>query len=88
MTQESQIIEQLNAQGLVSRNWALRNYITRLGAIICNLNKKGWVIEGKYYEYSHGKDFVYTVIKKPYNMEKIINKPVQPQMFKPGNIIK
>jgi len=64
MTQEQIIIEQLKT-GSVSRNWALRNYISRLGAIICRLNKQGWVIKGNFESYENGMDYVYRVIKVP-----------------------
>ncbi len=64
-SQEQFIINCLRTRGEVTRNEALRNYISRLGAIIYNLNQKGWVIEGKYRKYSGGKDFVYTLVSEP-----------------------
>lgn len=65
-TQEQWVLEQLNKNGEVSRNGALQNFISRLGAIICNLNKEGWNITGDYRKTEHGKDFIYTVVSKPY----------------------
>ena len=37
--QEKKVIEQLETNGMVSRNWALKNYISRLGAIMCDLKE-------------------------------------------------
>lgn len=65
-TQESIVVKQLMETGKVSRNWCLRNYISRLGAIICNLNKDGWEIVGEYVKTEHGKDFVYTAVNSPF----------------------
>lgn len=65
-TQESWTIKKLQENGKVSRNEALQSYISRLGAIICSLNKSGWVIEGKFEKYAHGKDYVYRVVKSPF----------------------
>lgn len=62
-TQKKFVIDELKRCGSVSRNYCLRNYITRLGAIICQLNKEGWNLKGKYVEYETNqekhKDFVY-----------------------------
>ena len=46
----------------VSRNWALRNYITRLSARICDLRDDGHVIKGEYVKGKNGKDFVYRLL--------------------------
>ena len=64
-TQEQFVINALRSEGEVTRNWALQNYISRLGAIIYSLNKRKWVITGRYRKYSGGKDFVYTLISEP-----------------------
>lgn len=65
-TQEQWTIDQLLNNGEVSRNAALQNFITRLGAIICNLNSEGWEIRGHFRKYNHGKDFVYTLVSSPF----------------------
>lgn len=57
--------ERLLASGYVSRNECLRNYITRLGAIICKMNREGWVIRGQYSDYENGRDYVYYVEQFP-----------------------
>ena len=69
-TQEQIIINKLNADGQVSRNWALQHFISRLGAITCSLVKNGWEFEAKYEKTNNGKDFVYKVIKSPYVKEE------------------
>lgn len=58
-TQEEWTRYMLENYGKVSRNDALRRYITRLGAIICDLNKDGWDIKGKWEKYENGRDYVY-----------------------------
>ena len=63
-TQEQIVIEQLKT-GSISRNWALQKFITRLGAIINTLNKKGWEIKGEYEKHENGQDFVYRVKNSP-----------------------
>ena len=65
MTQTQKIIEQLEDKGFVTRNWALQNYISRLGALILFLKKDGWVFTQEYTETPYGKDFTYTLISKP-----------------------
>lgn len=67
-SQEQWVIKKLLENGKISRNEALRNYVSRLSAIILNLNKAGWVIEGKNERtlggYGKGLDYVYKLIKK------------------------
>lgn len=64
-TQLQRIINKLNRDGFVTRNQALsqRPAITRLGAIICTLEKMGWEIEAGYTE--DGKDYVYKTKTSP-----------------------
>ena len=64
-TQLKQVIEQIELTGCVSRNWALRNFISRLGAIINILNtpEYGYNLKGKYIKTEYGKDYVYKNIK-------------------------
>lgn len=65
-TQIKQVKDHLLANGSISRNHALRQFITRLGAIVNKLNNEGWVINGKYVKTEKGKDYVYFVDKAPY----------------------
>lgn len=76
-TQKQRIVKRLLATGKISRNECLKNYISRLGAIICDLTKEGWEFETK----NVNGDYVYTIKVTPYkqvtrtleNGEKIIN---------------
>lgn len=65
-TQEQWVKEQLQKYGEVSRNGALQNYISRLGAIVCDLNKSGWNIVGGFRKTEKGKDYVYSLVSEPY----------------------
>lgn len=64
-SQRDFVINELAMFGEVSRNLCLKNYITRLGAIICKLKKEGYEINANYRETAYGKDFVYTVRSMP-----------------------
>lgn len=64
-TQEQWVRKQLKENGKVSRNEALRTYISRLGAIIFNLKEAGWDIEGEWVKTERGKDFVYYLKGRP-----------------------
>ena len=65
-TQREWAINQLLTTGECSRNGALQNYITRLGAIICDLQKEGWEIHGAFRKEKNGKDYIYTLHTSPY----------------------
>lgn len=60
-TQKQIIIERLEEDGFISRNWCLKNYISRLSSIIFNLKKEGWVFKS----FWDGGNFIYKVIVKP-----------------------
>jgi hypothetical protein len=65
-SQEQWVIDRLLQTGEVSRNGALQNYISRLGAIIFNLKQNGWEIKGEWRKEEHGKDFVYYRVVSPH----------------------
>ena len=68
MTQEDWVVSRLKKNGRVSRNECLRQYITRLSAIILNLRGDGWGFEASFEETNTlfgDKDYVYTVTKQP-----------------------
>ena len=73
MTQKQWVEQRLNANGKITRNECLRNYISRLGAIIAMLKSDGWEFETKYIDvktpFGTGKDYQYTVIKNPTQKE-------------------
>lgn len=64
-SQKQWAINQLRTYGAVSRNEALRNYISRLGAIMNDLLKEGWHWRGEYVQTSYGRDYQYTLLKEP-----------------------
>jgi hypothetical protein len=64
-TQRQWAERKLRTSGYVSRNEALRTYITRLGAIICDLRKDGWDITGRWQKQTNGgKDYIYFLNRK------------------------
>ena len=73
MTQGQFIENKLLANGQITRNECLKEFITRLSSFICNLNANGYVIEGKTsistYKTRWGikNDYIYKVVKKPIN---------------------
>ena len=71
-TQEQKVIDELLNKQCVSRNWALQNFITRLGAIINRLNSSGWEIKGEWDITEKGRDFVYYLKTSPF--QKVIYK--------------
>lgn len=69
-TQKDWVVNRLIMKGKISRNECLRNYITRLGAIILRLKNEGWEIEAEFVPFQsvlawRKKDYVYTVKKYP-----------------------
>jgi hypothetical protein len=67
LTQKKWVIEQLEQNGKITRNECLKNYITRLGAIICDLKKDGYEFEyGEYLSYgTNKKDYIYRLKTTP-----------------------
>jgi hypothetical protein len=64
LTQKQRIVNRLLKVGSISRNECLRVYISRLGAIICDLTKEGWQFETK----NENGDYVYKVVRSPFQM--------------------
>lgn len=60
-TQRTWVEEQLLANGEVSRNQCLQQFISRLGAIICDLKAEGWDITPS----RRNGDYVYTLVSTP-----------------------
>ena len=64
-TQKQWVKSQIKSNGFITRNQCLRNYISRLGAIIFELKAEGIEFETGYIEtetkYGKGKDFKYTL---------------------------
>lgn len=77
------VIEKLLKDGEISRNYALKNFITsRLGAWINILVSEGWkfdshkskdgdvIYHGRYVKSKYGTDFVYTLVSAPKRFRK------------------
>lgn len=70
-SQKEWVIQQLLSKGKISRNFALKNYISRLGAIICDLKEEGWDFNGYFIDSDKpdggkGKNYVYEIVKCPF----------------------
>lgn len=68
-TQKEFVANRLRADGRISRNFCLKNYISRLGALINLLKKDGWEFDASYVNvetpFGKGRDYVYTAKKIP-----------------------
>lgn len=72
-SQKDVVIKYLLDTGKVSRNTCIKtHFITRLGALICDLNKEGWELVGEDHETPYGTDYVYRIVKCPF--QKVIYK--------------
>ncbi len=60
-TQRKWVENQLKEYGEISRNGALKNFISRLGAIMCSLKQDGWEFDTSRRE----GDYVYKLIDYP-----------------------
>jgi len=58
-TQKDLVLSELRVNGFITRNFCLSRYISRLGAIICDLKKEGYDIEASWVKTEYGKDYVY-----------------------------
>ena len=58
--------QRLLHDGYVSRNSALENYFTRLGARVNDLINGGWQIDGRWVKTERGKDYQYFLVSSPY----------------------
>lgn len=70
MSQLKKIKAELDSKGYVSRNWCLKNYISRLSAIIFNLKEDGYDFE----TFEKDGDYIYKVINKPKKVEYVYSK--------------
>lgn len=60
-TQIQWVKEQLALNGEITRNQCLKNYISRLGAIICVLKAEGY----EFYPHRFEGDYVYSLLERP-----------------------
>lgn len=68
-TQSDWVVSRLLATGEISRNICLRERITRLSAIIQDLEEAGWEFNAQYRKENGGRNFVYYLKKSPYKKE-------------------
>jgi len=68
--QEQFVIKHLREHGEISRNYCLQNYISRLGAIICDLKKEGYEFEAEFRKTTSGKDYVYKLKTNPFQKKE------------------
>ncbi|MEI6580822.1 MAG: helix-turn-helix domain-containing protein [bacterium] len=67
LSQKEKVKKILLQNGEVSRNICIRElYITRLSAIIQDLEEEGWQFNPEVVRTEHGKDFVYYLTKTPF----------------------
>jgi len=64
-SQKQFVIKQLLEKGKISRNFALKNYISRLGSIIFVLKEEGWDFKTYFIKTDKGKNFIYEVTRSP-----------------------
>lgn len=62
-TQLQLIKRKLLKDGFISRNWCLRNYISRLSGIIFRLHEEGIKTVGGYVKTKKGRDYCYYLSK-------------------------
>ena len=64
-TQRNWVEERLRDTKRVTRNEALGRFISRLAAIIADMKRDGWDIEGDNLKSLTGTDYVYRLISEP-----------------------
>lgn len=67
-SQKDRVEQRLLKVGYITRNECLKNFISRLSAIIQDLEEEGWVFETsrKGGNYKTEADYVYTAVRTPY----------------------
>jgi len=63
-TQQTFVINELKRKGYITRNECLRNYISRLGAIVSDLKSLGFIFQSNYSTTEKGRDYVYFIKNK------------------------
>lgn len=64
-TQKEWVVEKLREDGFVSRNACLKNYVSRLSAIIAVLEAEGFAFDAKFVDGERGRDYIYRVVSTP-----------------------
>lgn len=68
-TQKQIILKKLQDEGAVDNFWAIHNYILRLSDIILHLRREGYEIDGYFGEGQNKKNFIYTLVGEPKQLE-------------------
>jgi len=79
-TQIAWVKSRLRLNGQISRNEALANYISRLGAIILVLKKQGWTIDSGY---DGHRNYVYKLKSAPYIPKLVWDEEKQAMVYAP-----
>ena len=66
------VADELLVEGFISRNFCLKHYISRLGAIVCDFKKRGIDIDGQY----EAGDYIY-YFTGPREQRKILKKIIK-----------
>lgn len=76
-TQKEFVYEVLKNDGFITRNYCLRNYITRLSSIIDLFKKEGFTFKCEYIKvetfWGEGKDYKYTCVELTKALENARN---------------
>jgi hypothetical protein len=84
ITQKQWVANILIANGKITRNKCLFNYVSRLSGIIAKLKNDGYEFETKYIEvktpFGTGKDYEYKVVKYPASVQDQIDKNEQKKL--------
>lgn len=78
MTQKQKVLNELKYKGEVSRNECLKNYITRLSAIIYDLKDEGY----EFTEVRRGGDYVYKLVDRSVDQVELDLQEIKEQQFK------
>lgn len=68
LTQKQRVEKRLREMRIITRNECLRNYITRLSAIINDLKNEGWIFETEHFR----GDYRYFLKSCPPEQTKLI----------------
>lgn len=70
-SQKERVIKRLLEKNEITRNECLKNYISRLSAIIQDLEEEGWKFETERRggNYKTEADYVYRVVETPYKIQ-------------------
>jgi hypothetical protein len=70
-SQKSFILNELKTNGFITRNFCLKNFISRAGALILMLKQDGYEIKGENIKTEHGRDYKYSLIN--FDKNKLFN---------------